>query len=148
MKRLKLVSVVFLFFLLFVGCSSIPEMQRQVIVTTFDFSKYSAENFLFTTESYLGNYDAIGLINATIIPEIKSAKHKEEIEGYYTTVSGLGYAFIEKVNPTMAIDEIYKKAVGMGANAVINFKSTSTQISVEGFSIPTYELTGFAIKRK
>ena len=133
--------------ILIVACAEIPETQRSVFVTGFDFTEYSKKGFLFTPETYVKDYEAIGLISATIMPAIKKSEYGIKKEGYISMFAGGKYYDVEIAKATDAVEEIYKVASKMGADAIINFSSKIVFTQYDALSVPTYEVTGFAIKR-
>lgn len=134
---------------IFTSCASLESLPGSKTFTGYDFSKYSNQGFLFTPESYEGNYKSIGMVNVTFWPEVKkqgdpldSSKNYSVTRTYDTTW------FIEKLNMQTAIDSMYSKASKMGADAVIRF-NTNYQTKQHGsLSIIGLEVSGFAIDRK
>ncbi len=114
-----------------------------------NFSKYSNKKFLFTPYKYLGDYKSIGLITYKVLPEAKlvQAEKYKDINGN-SIVENVWKT--EIVNPENAIEMIYKKALEMGANAVVDFKITPISISVDAsppVTLNGIEVSGFAINR-
>lgn len=140
----KITSIIILLFIF--GCSP-EEMDRIVIHYGFDFTKYSAENFLITPEAYQGEYESIGLINTTIIPSMHK-KEPNKTKWYPTLGDNSPQWDIENIKPQEVIDEIVKKAKDMGANALTKFSVTTHYIVNGNIPITSYEVSGFAIKRK
>ena len=127
----------FLVLILLFGCAPYiisPESSYFAI----DFTKYSKEGFLFTTEKYLGDYESIGLVEYVLVPGARK--------------SDLGYQ-VDDIRLSQAIDSLYYLAKDMGADAIVNFDAKSIQREYSFFSegriiLNGYELGGFAIKRK
>lgn len=132
--------------------SSLTESPKIVEVTGFDFTKYTEQNFLFTPEGFSGEYESIGIIRASIFPEVKEAKGlsiTKEITKDYNVVSLAGSNWlIEKIKPEMAVEEIFQTAKKMGADAIINFDARISPTQNGKFTFYGYEVSGFAIKRK
>lgn len=146
----KLISL-FAIILLFQACSSIQETERRIIVTGFDFTKYAKKYFLFTPQPYLGDYDGIGLLRASIFPAVKKLQGDEQNvdkKKFLVEWKESSGWLIERIDPSDAIEEMYKIAVEMGADAVMNFSANTSSISSGTLNIPGYEVSGFAIKRK
>lgn len=136
MKK-SLITIVIAF--LFVSCS-FKEMDKLVYYSSWDFSYYSMQGFLFTPESYLFDYESIGLIRVSIFPEVKF--NKDAVSDYDKK-----YAQGE-IETAEVIDSMYYMAKDMGANAIINFKVEDISY-VNGPMIVKGKLAqGFAIKRK
>lgn len=64
---------------LFNSCSGPQTVARDEIVSVsgFDFTDYAEKGFLFTPESYSGNYQSMGLITVTLWPKVAK---KEVVE--------------------------------------------------------------------
>ena len=143
MKRNLLLSILFL---LIVGCE-IKELERTVEVYGFDFSEYSKKGFLFTPETYNGPYESIGILKMIIYPEVRKKELKYENDPNFESKKYTDWA-VGKINPAEAINEMYKSASKMGADAVTKFEiKTVTKINGQ-LIIEGIEVNGFAIKRK
>ncbi len=70
---LFLLSLSVFFFLV---ASAGKEMPKIAYCHGYDFTKYTANGFLFTPEPFNGDYDAIGLIELAVYPEVKKNKKK------------------------------------------------------------------------
>ena len=67
--------------------SGVSESPENYPVYGYDFTTYSEEGFLFTTETYLGEYESIGLIEIPYRPEfiraeVPSGTVADQWEGY------------------------------------------------------------------
>lgn len=120
-----------------VGCASTNPHPEIINTYGFDFSEYTEEGFLITPEQYLGEYQSIGLIRVVMWPEVTSRSGSGD--QYYWQTGDLN---VEK-----AIDEIYKKADSLGANAITRFEITSTSRRNGNIIVEGVEISGFAIKR-
>lgn len=145
MKRIALLLIV----LLLAGCATerVTRIQREVTFTGFDFRQYTEKGFLFTPDVYTGAYDAIGLLNATVFPE--AFREEEVVKGERK----LGRWHIRPVDAQEAIDEMYRQASALGADALVQFSIKSIEKDVEtgdlaGLVLPGIEVSGFAIKRR
>lgn len=140
--------ILFITLFLFVGCSAIKEMDRLVLYYSFDFTKYTSEGFLFTPLEYNGDYESIGVIQTIIYPAVtKKATLTQRYSADERPIMMENY-FIENISPQEAIDELYKKAKTMGADAIINFTLSETFYMNGTMRVPGISVRGFAIKRK
>lgn len=135
--------LILLAFILLAGCASTKPSDEIIYTTGFDFSKYTEQGFLITPESYLGEYQSIGLISVTLWPAVIEEKSVTK-EG---RPSGSSW-HIGELNVTKAIDEIYEQADNMGADAIINFSINSIERNNGILKVPGAEISGFAIKRE
>ncbi|MCX6175272.1 MAG: hypothetical protein NTZ27_11020 [Ignavibacteriales bacterium] len=69
-------------------------------------------------------------------------------DGYFIVYAEGKSWLVEKVSPSDVIEEMYNIAVKMGANAVIKFTADIIYSQNGVLSVPGYQVTGFAIKRK
>lgn len=145
MKRIVLLLAT----LLLAGCATerIARIPREVTFAGFDFRPYTERGFMFTPDVYGGEYDAIGLVSATIYPE---AYREHQSRGAETA---LGKWSIKDVDAQEAIDEMYRRASTLGADALVQFTIKSIEKTVEtgdirGLTLSGVEVSGFAIKRK
>ncbi|MEL7832449.1 hypothetical protein [Fodinibius sp. Rm-B-1B1-1] len=117
-------------------------------VTGYDFSEYTEDGFLFTPEAYNGDYQSIGLITVTQWPAVRKMTRRVP-----SPDSPNGYKTVEEFYPDdidveKAIDEIYKVANNMGADAITRFDVTPTSRMNGTLTVQGVEISGFAIKRK
>lgn len=148
MNKWVLISII-----VFLSSCGVPkETQRIIIVTGYDFSKYTESGFLFSPEPYTHPFDAIGLINVTVVPEVKQGSRKEDMpfdETKYIRIESRGiYWLVEKLDSKMVIEEAYRQATKMGADALVRFSIQTGTTHNGALSIPMYEVSGFAIRRK
>ncbi len=137
--------ILFVLFLFAIGCSGPSELSRSVVVTGIDFRPYTEKGFLITPEKYTGEYQSIGMIRIDVQPATKKVDYSVPIDTKTWSVH-LDW-LVENLDIKMVIDEAYKAATKMGADALTDF-SLSSRVMVEGYIlVPTYEATGFAIKR-
>lgn len=97
-----------------------------VNVTGYDFSEYTDQGFLITPEQYLDDYQSIGLITVTQWPAVRKTERRvpdSDSPNGYRTVEEF---YPEDINVEKAIDEIYKIAKDMGADAITRFDVTPT----------------------
>lgn len=61
---------------LIMGCFSLKPYSTPEVVNYygFDFTKYTAEGFLFTPLTYTGLYDSKGIVRVEVYPEVKIVK--------------------------------------------------------------------------
>jgi len=147
MKNLLIISIL----ITILNCAPtkefIPQEKSEFVV---DFSKYSKQNFLFTPYQYSGKYKSSGMISISFMPEAKLIKEYPFKNQMYQGEQK--YWQIQKVDLEKIIESFHKKAISMGANAIITFKINSVTKTYEVGStnpviITGVELTGFAIKR-
>ena len=146
--------LIILMSLIILGCAPsrefIPQEKTEFVI---DFSKYSKQNFLFTPLKYSGDYQSIGLISVSMMPEAEFKFQDRFVDSTRTRFIGSNKIWvIKKLNLESVIDTFYLKATSMGANAVIDFnikfiKKTFESKSTNPVILPGVELTGFAIKR-
>lgn len=143
---MKRIIVLLLILLFFYGCSSRFATDKIIMHFGFDFTKYTAKGFLFTPEPYVGNYESIGILKTVIYAAVKHTKAQVQNPGADPYLKEEWK--IDAVDAEEAIEEMYKKAVGMGADAIIRFEIKSTYYMNGTMYVPGYEVYGFAIKRK
>ena len=145
MKKYFTLLILLIFF---EGCGAIKEMERMVLNYSFDFTKYTTEGFLFTPLEYNGEYESVGVLQTIIYPAVtkkSTLAQKNSSDGRTIVIENY---FIENISPQDAIDELYKKAKIMGANAIINFDLSETFYMNGTMRVPGIMVKGFAIKRK
>lgn len=132
--------------ILFAGCGGGYDVSKTITIYGYDFTKYTANGFLFTPESYNGKYDAIGLIELSIYPEVRL----NEGEKKYSTWDEQDIKWsIEKISASEVLDSLYKYSKRMGADAVVNLIISETEPRTNGEIVfKGTKVSGFAIKRK
>ena len=147
MKSLKLLITITVLLILS-SCSTVKEVPSYTEVRGFDFTKYTKEGFLFTPEGYSGRYESAGILSVRISPEIKRAfEPGDNFADFDRVQDAAGNEWIvEKPDTENAIETMYKQALEMGADALINFDISSEALTSE---IPAtiVIVNGFAIKR-
>lgn len=132
-----------------VSCSHFIDLEHETEYHVLDFTKYSNDNFLITTESFNKEYESIGIISVTISPAITKSL-VENPEKYKAYINGMGGVYyFEKISYEHAIDSMYYLAKRMGANAIINLTLESTVKYY--YNVHEYHdlsVSGFAIRRK
>ena len=141
MKRFLSIALLLIF-----GCAAQKEVGKIVLHYGFDFTKYTAQGFLFTPETYTGSYESIGIVKTIIFPAVKHSKEQKQKESgdFYLDENWV----VEDLEANEAVDELYKRAVSMGANAVTKFDIRRTEYMNGYVVVPGFEVTGFAIKIK
>ena len=72
---MRYISFLFIIIILLVtGCKTGYNVSKTAIVNGYDFTKYSAKGFLFTPESYNGEYEAVGIIEISLYPEVTEGR--------------------------------------------------------------------------
>lgn len=112
-------------------------------VRGFNFRQYTEEGFLITPQSYEQPYQSVGVIQVTVWPEMRKLPETTntgevtETEWVQTTTLSLN----------AAVDSLYQRARGMGADAIINFESARVTERVENATRVGVQARGFAIDR-
>jgi len=89
-----------------------------------DFTRFSDKGFLITPEKYLNEYQSVGLITYTYLPEANYvATGRIEYEGGGTSLTK-AWIFNNKMNVNSGLDTLYIFCKNMGADALMNFKVT------------------------
>jgi len=138
-----LISFVFLF-----GCAESISIQKTVLTSVYDFTSYTQKGFLFTPEQYLYDYESIGQINVEIIPNVLPSSYNEVIGNDRVKKTGKTYWKVQKINPQEVLDELYKKATVMGADALVRLKFDNIEKFNGAIYFNSLMASGFAIKRK
>lgn len=144
MKRNNLLLILILFSL--ISCATkLKNISRYENLSVVDFTKYTSEGFLITTEPYKGKYKAIGILDYVVRPKAK--KQKDIYSSGYTE----HHWKIEEIKIQALLDTLYSRAEMMGGDAIMNFdiKPNSKRYSDGSnvIEIPGIEFYGFVIKR-
>lgn len=138
-------------FLLITGCSPrLQEWNTAYIPTGYDFTEYAEDGFLFTPEGYNGEYESMGVVHISFMPEIRLIQGNTKPQfrpGYDVFQVNNGYYYIQKHDTERIIKEMHTLATGMGADAVIRFEIVPELLDNEGIKITSIRAVGFAIKR-
>lgn len=146
-------TTAFILFALFIACNTKPiYISQRVEYYGFDFTKYRSNDFLITPDTYLGKYESVGLVSIVYYPgaefkKVESDKKNPEGESYNE------WRWIcEEIDPALALDKLYKKAVSLGADAIVNFEYLTDPQTINYLNSPPLKLkglilSGFAIKR-
>ena len=131
----------------FLLCTPVTYIPKVTLIGVLNFKKYLDNGFLFTPNTYAGDYESVGIISITVTPEAvrEKVKHKD---------GGISYRWkCDTIKSEEILDKISEKAIKMGADAIINFtledysvgynQAGPSPITVNGFTA-----RGFAIKRK
>jgi hypothetical protein len=132
------------------GCSGGRELERSMISSGYDFTPYTAKGFFISPEQYLLPYDPIGVIRINVFPEVKKHEPFTAFDAAkYTLIRGVGHEWlVENVNVPTVINEAYRLASKMGGDGIVRFSVDMKPSSNGEITYPTYEVSGFAIKRK
>ena len=138
---------------LLISCSGPTGIERTVIVTGYDFSSYTANGFMFSPEQYLQPYEAIGLIDIQVIPEVKKWERPDSLRGFsFETFPEPKRKWqVEEIKTEFLLQEMYERATRMGADAVVRLEiKTETRLlgGAPTLEVPVFHISGFAIKRK
>lgn len=129
-----------------------PTAQDDLIFPSgFFFTQYTEQGFLFTPEGYPGEYESKGIIYINYQPRFLYLENPNvpRIPGYYIYKEpGLNHWWrVSFPDPAALIEQAYKLAIEMGADAVINFEMEPTTYTNGTLTVANARLTGFAIKR-
>lgn len=148
-KEMRIIILLLLLSFITSTCTGPQTVARDEVinVTGYDFSEYTDQGFLITPEQYLEDYQSIGLITVTQWPAVNKSVRS------VPNSDGTGYRKVEEfhsenINVEKAIDEIYKVATNMGADAITRFDVTPTSRMNGTLRVQGVEISGFAIKRE
>lgn len=151
---MKLVILLLLSTVLFYGCATYPDLKETYFTTGYNFYKYADKGFLITSTGYDGKYSIMGVIDCSVIPEAKKEifnenigllKTKDGTRYYYKYIGNDGFK-VKTASTDSLITQMYKLALELNADAIINFQVYNDVIPGYGISVP--RITGTAIKRK
>jgi len=144
----KRTVVLSLLALLYISCGTAPQLSRSVTFKGYDFTAYTAKGFMFTPEQYLQPYEAIGLIELEIIPEVRKIQPTDSSKGWKFQPGEYPVWWIEKIGTDFILNEIYQRASMMGADAIVRLKIETVEKPHGDLMVPVHYVSGFAIKRK
>ena len=144
-----IITFIFLMSLIGISCTGPETVARDEVIEVrgYDFSDYTEQGFLFTPEQYRGDYRSIGLITITQWPAVRKSERRvlrDDGSGYKTVEE----FYPEDIDVEKAIQETYKVAKEMGADAITRFDVTITSRMNGDLRVSGVEISGFAIKRK
>jgi hypothetical protein len=93
---------------------------------------------MFTPEMYRGDYESVGVINVTMQAEGRLVANPK---------TGANEWQFSELRIADVVKESHRRAVEMGANAVVNFSVKAAPRLVGTVTVPGIEVNGFAIKR-
>lgn len=135
------------------------------IYRVIDFSSYAEKNFLFTTEIPTGNYSSRGLVQVDLSPavtELNLVDYEAFKRNNTLSLNGVKYAIvhelillngqyvyygISEINIQNALDEMYRLATAMGADAVTKLTIDNKPVEDTGLLYNVITVSGFAIRR-
>jgi hypothetical protein len=119
-------------------------------VNGFDFTEYSKQGFLFTPESYNGEYESIGLIEVAFYPPVTKDTLRINEEKWDSWLrSEFSRWYVGVISSNELLDSLYNYTNRMGADAVINLRISETEPKTNGVVLYSgIKASGFAIKRK
>jgi uncharacterized protein YbjQ (UPF0145 family) len=135
------------------GCA--PRMQHIPAVNAvvaLDFTGYQQRGFLISPYEYSGDYESVGMISILVMPEAKLIRTPTGETDEWGHELTKGEWVVAAVEVDTVIAELYEKAAGMGADAVVDFtvRKVTEEYPVDPARLLTVsglEVTGFAIKR-
>ncbi len=146
--KTKLNSIFLITFIFLSGCVESIQIQKTVLTYVYDFTSYTQKGFLFTPEQYLYDYESIGQITVEIMPDVLPSTYSEVVDNGWVKKTGKTYWKVEKINPQELLDELYKKASTMGADAVVRLTFDNEEYNNGAIFFNSTIASGFAIKRK
>ncbi|MEX1213315.1 MAG: hypothetical protein WEA36_10760 [Balneolaceae bacterium] len=147
--RTNQVAILSLVAILFSSCATTQPSDGSVEVLGHDFSEYNEKGFLFTPESYRGEYGSVGIVSVRVWPKIMPADGFEQIDGYERMSDDRGKKWhVEIINTADAIEQMYLKAQEMGADALTQFSARAVDRRHGGLRVDGIEISGFAIDRQ
>lgn len=142
----------------FSGCANgVDRVSKTMSVSAFDLSRYSEKGFLFTPYKYDGAYQSIAIVSAALSPGAKiTTSSITVLSNAYNTPSDNRRWEVEHVDPHEALDSLYFMALKMGADAIVDFRMEEEGRLINSdpgsgylpLSLPSYKISGFAIKRE
>lgn len=149
---MRLATLVALFAL--AGCAPRTPMTLPGVtnVETLDFRPFAQQGFLFAPGDYSqGDYEPIGIVTVTAWPPA-TRRDLRVSAGSEGRLINLGWDWqIDYVDPQTTLGEMHRRAVALGADAVVDFTATAVVQTLsagdEIVTIPGVRLSGFAIRR-
>jgi hypothetical protein len=154
MKKLYFLITV----LIFASCATmrLTDQPEYVIPKSFDFRTYAEKGFLFTPESFLGEYSTMGIVEIQFHPAIRY-RDGQLFSGHNYTARQLYLngkiitQMASNINTADVIDQMYRVAVEMGGDAVTNFRLVQMEGLTDGSNPNSfydyYKISGVIIKR-
>ena len=126
---------------LLAGCaprlSSPVQLLEARSITTFDFSPYLRQGFLFLPEAYAGEHESLGYIELRFSPSTADLVRRQA----WDETGGWGRGD-SRVAPL--VQQLYETAAGLGADAVSHLR---VDVARDNVGAPSYTLSGYAIRR-
>ena len=119
------------------ACSNLKYIAPNTEVRSIDFSGYSRQGFMFTTEMYQGAYESVGIIYVTM-----------HAEGKLENMKGFSQWVFSDLKVQDVLAEAHRKALAMGANAIVKLDiQADNKVLSPALTVPGIEVSGFAIRR-
>lgn len=89
-------------------------------------------------------------MSITLIPEVSKTRRNTSSKQWARAIEpGTGRSWwIEVLDSQSAVAQAHGLAVGMGADALVEFAIDEVMVDNGGMEVPTLEVSGFAIKRR
>jgi len=117
--------------LAFAACSPGPDLyEKKTTVAGYDFGDYTERGFLITPEGYEGAYQSIGTLRVTVWPAVERTDASQSGDETLSDpigedpVTGPRWRVVEPVDPQEVVDSLYVEAENMGADAILNFRTS------------------------
>lgn len=117
----------------------ITHYDQKTVVRGFDFTAYG--DFLITPEGYNGSYESVGQLQVTLYPEMR----RRMKDG--STSRQQGWVSVP-IDPKQAVDSLYARAKGLGADAIIRFETRTVKEAIQDGQRLGVQARGFAIDRE
>lgn len=127
------------------SCSTLKHVSKQEVIYGIDFRPYTEKGFLFTPEKYLGEYASIGIVSIEIYPEYNYVDSHLNSDNQFVEAKGWQS---EGIEIDTVLNKYHERLVAMGADAVMNFKTTTVNKNYNTVVVVGLKMEGFAIKRK
>ena len=109
-----------------------------------DFVPFTERGFLITPEVFYGEYESMGFIEYHFSPEQNIVSILDDQMDEMSVMNSRIVA--EEYDINDGLNEVYKIASEMGANAIMNF--SLEDLIINGVKLEGYKIKGFAIYRK
>lgn len=126
------------------GCVTQKHFDEYKAVYVLDFVPFTERGFLITPEVFYGEYESMGFIEYHFSPEQNIVSILDDQMDEMSVMNSRIVA--EEYDINDGLNEVYKIASEMGANAIMNF--SLEDLIINGVKLEGYKIKGFAIYRK
>lgn len=132
---------------LLTACETVKHFPGESTFVKVDFTKYTQLGFFITPEKYNGEYESIGMVEYTAVPESNLMESHRYADGSVHKIWGHRPIYVSQ-----GVDSLYSFSKSMGADAIINFTVDAVirdhPTAMPPVTVVGYKVSGFAIKRK